>query len=223
MVNYMNTEKEVCPVCGMGHLDYSVRENTLEYKSAKIKVLSRYSVCDICEVEQTSPAQLKENKRSYNEAKKRFDGFLTGKELREIRENYFKITQQDAAKIFGGGPVAFSKYESDDVIQSESMDKLLRVAYSVPQAFLWLSDFSVDKHIEPIINNIVTFGMKAVTGTSFRPKISIENINSSRFYSVVNAQTISSVISAYTPYIDAESIKCGNDETFDYYPQIAVG
>ncbi len=37
--------------------------------------------------------------------------------------------------FFGGGPNAFTKYENDDVIQSESMDKLLRVANSYPAVF----------------------------------------------------------------------------------------
>ena len=32
-----------------------------------------------------------------------------------------------AARLLGGGPVAFSKYENDDVAQSESMDNLLRL------------------------------------------------------------------------------------------------
>jgi HTH-type transcriptional regulator/antitoxin MqsA len=72
------------------------------------------------------------------EFKKEVDGLLTGKEIKELRSR-FRITQAQAAKIFGGGPVAFSKYEADDVSQSEPMDKLLRVALSVPGAFAWLS------------------------------------------------------------------------------------
>ncbi len=41
----------------------------------------------------------------------------------------------EAATIFGGGIVAFSKYENNDVAQLVSMDKLLRVVNEVPEAF----------------------------------------------------------------------------------------
>jgi len=51
--------------------------------------------------------------------------------VRELRKRW-QLNQKQAAKVFGGGPVAFSKYESDDVMQSDSMDKLLRMAADVP-------------------------------------------------------------------------------------------
>lgn len=46
-----------------------------------------------------------------------------------------KLSQDDAAEIFGGGPKAFSKYENDDVAQSEAMDKMIRLAAQLPTAF----------------------------------------------------------------------------------------
>ncbi|HEC06256.1 MAG TPA: type II toxin-antitoxin system MqsA family antitoxin, partial [Thiolapillus brandeum] len=66
--------------------------------------------------------------------KKQVDGLLSGAEVRALREK-LGLSQADAAKVFGGGPVAFSKYESDDVAQSEAMDKLLRLAAEIPAAF----------------------------------------------------------------------------------------
>jgi len=59
--------------------------------------------------------------------------------VRKFRE-YFGITQADAAKIFGGGPVAFSKYESDDLAQSKARDNLLRVAYEESGVFIYLAN-----------------------------------------------------------------------------------
>ena len=70
--------------------------------------------------------------------KKRVDGLLTGSEVKSLRER-LGLRQSDAARIFGGGPVVFSKYESDDVAQSEAMDRLLRVATEVPGAFEYLT------------------------------------------------------------------------------------
>ena len=58
--------------------------------------------------------------------RKRVDELLTGAEITALRKQY-KLTQGQAARRFGGGPVAFSKYENDDVAHSESMDNLLRL------------------------------------------------------------------------------------------------
>ncbi|SEL63240.1 putative zinc finger/helix-turn-helix protein, YgiT family [Ectothiorhodospira marina] len=42
------------------------------------------------------------------------------------------LTQAQAAALFGGGKVAFSRYENDDVTQSEAMDSLIRLCRSQP-------------------------------------------------------------------------------------------
>ncbi|QJC54805.1 Antitoxin MqsA [Polaromonas vacuolata] len=47
------------------------------------------------------------------------------------------MTQGQAARLFGGGPVAFTKYENDDVAQAESMDNLLRLVRRSADVF-WL-------------------------------------------------------------------------------------
>ena len=71
--------------------------------------------------------------------RKSVDGLLTGTEICALRDKY-KLTQGQAAKLFGGGPVAFSKYENDDVSQSESMDTLLRLVRRSEAAFWELVD-----------------------------------------------------------------------------------
>lgn len=70
--------------------------------------------------------------------KKEVDGLLTGAEVHALREK-LGLSQAEAAQVFGGGPVAFSKYENDDVAQSEAMDKLLRLAAELPGVFELLS------------------------------------------------------------------------------------
>ncbi|MGH8759320.1 MAG: type II TA system antitoxin MqsA family protein [Burkholderiales bacterium] len=62
------------------------------------------------------------------------DGLLTGAEITVLRQQY-QLTQSQAARLFGGGPVAFSKYENDDVAQSEFMDNLLRLVRRSAEAF----------------------------------------------------------------------------------------
>ncbi|WOX04717.1 type II toxin-antitoxin system MqsA family antitoxin [Microbulbifer pacificus] len=130
---------EMCPICGEGHLTEQVELEATEYKGEHGSTALHYLLCDVCGSEQAGAKEVRKNKRAVIAFKKKVDGLLSSSEIRELRKN-FNISQSDAAKIFGGGPVAFSKYESDDVMQSESMDKLLRLALSVPGVFEALRD-----------------------------------------------------------------------------------
>jgi HTH-type transcriptional regulator/antitoxin MqsA len=127
-------DKEICPICEEGHLEQFIDKNPVEYKGHTTELNSHYSVCDTCGCEQTNATQMRNNKRAMLAFKKEVDGLLTGEEIRRIRL-LLGITQNEAATIFGGGTVAFSKYENNDVAQSVSMDKLLRVVNEVPEAF----------------------------------------------------------------------------------------
>jgi len=54
--------------------------------------------------------------------------------LREVREQ-LKLTQQQAAKIFGGGPNAFSRYESGKTRPPVALVKLFAVLNKHPELF----------------------------------------------------------------------------------------
>jgi HTH-type transcriptional regulator/antitoxin MqsA len=54
--------------------------------------------------------------------------------IRAIRE-VCGLSQQDAARVFGGGPKAFEKYESGEVTPSSSMARLLLLAAKHPELF----------------------------------------------------------------------------------------
>jgi HTH-type transcriptional regulator / antitoxin MqsA len=59
---------------------------------------------------------------------------LTPLVVRAIRE-VCRLSQQDAARVFGGGPKAFEKYESGEVAPSSSMTRLLLLAAKRPELF----------------------------------------------------------------------------------------
>lgn len=133
-------ERKVCPICEEGVL--AIREgcNETEYKGVKGSVRFFYEECDVCGSEQADASLSLKNKRLMMVFRKQADGLLTGEEVRALRER-LKLKQSEAARVFGGGPTAFSKYESDDVAQSAAMDKLLRVADALPEAFRYLCKF----------------------------------------------------------------------------------
>lgn len=135
----MATQAEICPICGEGHLHARMGVQTVDYRGQSGQIAFHYTECDACGSEQANAAQSRDNKRVMIAFKKQVDGLLSGAEIRALREA-LGITQADAARVFGGGPVAFAKYEADDVAQSEAMDKLLRLVLEVPDAWRWLSE-----------------------------------------------------------------------------------
>ena len=127
-----------CPLCESGELHEKVDYETMSYKGKSITSPLYFNECDICGTEQSDKVISRKNKRAHIAVKKVADGLLCGDQVRDLRVQW-GINQSDAAKIFGGGPVAFSKYESNDVAQSESMDKLLRLAKEMPQVLRTLA------------------------------------------------------------------------------------
>jgi len=130
----MKQSNNLCPVCGKGRLQPQAGKNNVTYKDHTADLNIHYSVCDICGSEQSDALQLRDNKRAMVAFKKTVDGLMLGAAVRKLREK-LGLSQAQASRIFGGGPVAFSKYESDDVAQSEAMDKLLRLAMELPSAY----------------------------------------------------------------------------------------
>ena len=126
--------KALCAICGEGHITAQVRTVETEYKGTKALLPVHYQLCDTCTSDYAGMAESKLNKRIVMAFRKQVDGLLTGDEITALRKQY-KITQAQAAQLFGGGPVAFSKYENDDVAQSEAMDTLLRLVRRSPEAF----------------------------------------------------------------------------------------
>ena len=132
------SNKNLCPICGQGQLHGRVELEESEYKGKVQTTPLYFSECDSCGSETATAEQTRRNKRVMIAFKKQVDGLLTGAEVRAIRDK-LGISQAEAADAFGGGPVAFSKYENDDVMQSEAMDKLLRLADSNPEILGFVS------------------------------------------------------------------------------------
>ena len=126
--------KALCAICGEGHVTALTRAVETEYKGAKALLPMHYQQCDTCTSDYAGMAESKLNKRIVMAFRKQIDGLLTGDEITALRRQY-RLTQAQAAQLFGGGPVAFSKYEKDDVAQSEAMDTLLRLVRRSPEAF----------------------------------------------------------------------------------------
>jgi HTH-type transcriptional regulator / antitoxin MqsA len=116
-----------CPVCTTGELTFFKEPDEITYKGHFLSVEVEYSVCKQCGEEMILPQQIKRNDCRVRDAWRRVDGLLTGGEIVALREQ-LGLTQLQASQVFGGGQNAFSKYERGEVIQSEAMDKLMRLS-----------------------------------------------------------------------------------------------
>jgi HTH-type transcriptional regulator/antitoxin MqsA len=127
-------EKEVCPICGEGRVTDHMDQVEAEYNGHKGNVPLYYQLCDACMSDSAGAVQMRANKRGMIAFRKQVDRLLSGAEILALRKRY-ALNQQQAARLFGGGPVAFSKYENDDVAHSEAMDKLLRLVLRSESVF----------------------------------------------------------------------------------------
>lgn len=174
----MENHGGTCPICGEGHLNSKSGKNEVMYKDHKRALDIYYSECDVCGSEQATAQQVRNNKRVMLGFKKEVDGLLTGMQIKALRVR-LGINQSQAATIFGGGPVAFSKYENDDVTQSEAMDKLLRVAGEVSAAFTYLACYaginSVSSSIgsDEYVLNGDGITQESVASTVKRPRLQV--------------------------------------------------
>jgi len=117
---------KICPICDEGNLVIQHENSPVEYKNTTGTIPMDIGVCDACGSESAGKAEMKFNKRALLAFRRSVDGLLSAPEVKRIRKKY-RLTQPLAGKLFGGGPVAFNKYENNDVSQSEAMDCLLRI------------------------------------------------------------------------------------------------
>jgi HTH-type transcriptional regulator/antitoxin MqsA len=139
------TKLASCPICGEGSLTPFISSHAVTYKGVEKSIKTHFTKCNVCETEQAGSRELMLNKRAMNEFKKEVEGLLSGSEIKAIRDK-LGLTQDQASRVFGGGPKAFSKYETNDIIQSEAMDKLMRVAIAERAAYIFLYYYSINKN-----------------------------------------------------------------------------
>lgn len=132
----------ICPLCDSGSLKSSQSTEPFSYAGSCLEIRGYvFSVCASCGAETVLPEQARINDRLIADAKRQHDGLLVSTEIREWRKA-LGLTQAQAAELLGGGANAFSKYERGEVIQSQAMDLLMRVAWHSPEARALLKDRS---------------------------------------------------------------------------------
>ena len=130
---------EVCFNCNEGRLRPQVEKAPVEYKGRTAELDLHHSVCDVCGIDLANGKQINLNTKNMVIFRKKVDGFLSGAEIRAIRER-LGLSHEEASKVFKGGPVPFHKYEEDRKRHSAETEKLLRQAAEHPEAFMQARD-----------------------------------------------------------------------------------
>jgi HTH-type transcriptional regulator/antitoxin MqsA len=136
-----------CPFCGNGVLEQKTITETYTYKGHSFEIEQRGEWCSECGEGILSGTDLKATDKQIREFQARVDGLLTSQEIRRIRKK-LKLTQKQAAHIFGGGPNAFSRYERGETIPLRATSNLLRLLDRHPEQLqeIMPDDISTPQH-----------------------------------------------------------------------------
>ena len=110
-----------------------MRPMTLTCKGESITFDMSGWYCDQSEESIHTGADMKVSDRMLNRLKARHEGLLEPEEIRRIRKK-LRLTQEAAGLMIGGGPRAFQKYESGDLLQSRAISSALVLLDRDPRA-----------------------------------------------------------------------------------------
>ncbi len=128
-----------CRICRQGQLHPAMTEEVFHPHGREVRVELLTSKCDHCGAEITLSSQHDENLVRLAARRSQYGGLLTGEEIIGLRKRY-GLTQQAAARIFGKGKIAFSRYENEVTYPDESTTKLLKQAIKRPEVLKDLAD-----------------------------------------------------------------------------------
>lgn len=128
-----------CPACKQADMVEATREKHFYPNGEQLTVQLRISRCPACGAELIDSQQRKENLLRLSARKAHYKGLLIGEEILALRVRY-GITQQNAARIFGKGKIAFSRYENEASYPDAGTTKLLKLAMEMPAVIKKLAD-----------------------------------------------------------------------------------
>lgn len=128
-----------CPACRKTDLATTIYAREFHPHGKQVRVDLLTSSCVSCGAKVTSSAQHSENLVRLKARKSQYDGLLIGEEILALRRRY-GITQQQAAKVFGKGKIAFSRYENETSYPDQTTTSLLELAIEQPGVIKRLAD-----------------------------------------------------------------------------------
>jgi HTH-type transcriptional regulator/antitoxin MqsA len=150
-----------CSTCGVGTLHDDARERTNEYRGRTFRATYSGAFCDRCDDGMVyHDPQIDENWESFSRQVDEDER----RELAAIRER-LKLTQDDAAKITGGGHNAFSRYERGEAKPMMAVVNLFRLLDRYPSLLREIIDMRVAESPSPLyqVSGLITAGWGVVS------------------------------------------------------------
>lgn len=120
-------------------LKRGIRPLTLAYKGESITIDMPGWYGDSPDDGILEPEDMKISDRALNRLKAKVEGVLDPDTIRQIRKK-LKITQKEAGLLIGGGPNAFQKYESGEVLASHAITSALLLLDQNPSGLALLKE-----------------------------------------------------------------------------------
>ncbi len=108
-----------CPETGQP-MFRDTRPMTIAYKAREATFDMPGWYCAASDESMHTGDDMKVSDRALNRLKAQVEGLLEPEAVRRIRKR-LRLTQKDAGRLIGGGPNAFQKYESGDVLVSHAV------------------------------------------------------------------------------------------------------
>ena len=121
-----------CPKTG-APMHRDVRPLTLTYKGESITFDMPGWYCDPSDESVHTGKDMRVSDRMLNRIKARSEGLLESEDIRRIRKK-LHLSQEAAGLMIGGGPRAFQKYESGDLLPSRAISSALVLLDHDPNA-----------------------------------------------------------------------------------------
>jgi HTH-type transcriptional regulator/antitoxin MqsA len=120
-------------------LHRAVRPLTLTYKGESITVDMPGWYGEHVDEGVFDPVDMKVSDRALNRLKARTEGLLEPEEIRRIRKK-LGLSQEAAGELIGGGPRAFQKYETGNLVPSRAVSSALTLLDHDPKALSLLKE-----------------------------------------------------------------------------------
>lgn len=141
----MENKEDRCPICDAADVRERTYSKAIVHRGAEHFIEGLKSLeCQACGASYFGAGHTEHNKRLMQEGKSLAIHGIGPEWISAFRKKN-ALSQGDAGKLFGGGKIAFSRYESGRVVPSQALAKLLLVADRVPGA---LSELFVIADVE---------------------------------------------------------------------------
>lgn len=132
-----------CYACDKGVLHHRVKLQVFTYKGKTITLEQPGLWCDRCDEGILDGKDIAKTEKAFEAFKAEVDNLLTPEQIRHIRKDILKITQEEAGKLFGGGKSGFSRYERGETKPLPAISNLLKMFERHPEDI----DYFLDRKV----------------------------------------------------------------------------